>query len=67
MKKFAALILFIVVTGFMITPGARVAAQRPAKARYVENQLLIKLKADVEAETLDAGEFVARPHGAGDA
>jgi subtilisin family serine protease len=65
MKKFASLILFIVVIGLMITPGAQVSAQRPAKARYVENQLLVKLKADVEAEALNASEFVARPHGAG--
>jgi subtilisin family serine protease len=57
MKKFAALILFIVVIGFMITPGAKVSAQRHPKASYVENQLLVKLKADVDVDALAAREF----------
>lgn len=65
MKKFVALLLFIFAIGIIVTPSAKVSAQRHTKAPYVENQLLVKLKAGVDADAQDMGEFVARPHSSG--
>ncbi|MGA9772479.1 MAG: S8 family peptidase [Blastocatellia bacterium] len=68
MRKLAALALSLALVGFVIAPESKVYSQKreKSKAVYVDNQILVKLKADVDlaVDSREMAEFVARPRGA---
>ncbi|HST21862.1 MAG TPA: S8 family peptidase [Blastocatellia bacterium] len=67
MRKLVALTLSLALVGFVIAPESKVYSQKREKSKslYVDNQILVKLKADVDlaADAREMAEFVARPHG----
>jgi subtilisin family serine protease len=69
MKKLFAGVLVLSLMGLVITPGTKVysAHRDKSKALYVDNQILVKLKPDVDLSDDAQGmsELVARPHGLG--
>ena len=68
MRKLFAGVLAVTLVGFVIAPETKVYSQRRVASRtfYASNQILVKLKADVEfdSDTQEASEFVARVRGA---
>lgn len=68
MRKLFAFTLSLALVGFVIAPESKVYSQKreKPKALYADNQILVKLKADVDlaADEREMSEFVARPHGA---
>src|SRR5215208_5663298 len=67
MRKLVALTLSLALVGFATAPESKVYSQKREKAKslYVDNQILVKLKAEVDlaADAREMAEFVARPHG----
>ena len=68
MRKLFALTLSLALVGFVIAPESKVYSQKreTSKALYVDNQILVKLKAgvDLAADAREMAELVARPRGA---
>ena len=69
MRKFFALALSLALVGIVVAPESKVYSQKLEKSKglYVDNQILVKLKADVDlaSDAREMAEFVARPRGAG--
>jgi subtilisin family serine protease len=68
MKKCLAFLLSLMVSAILFVPQKSVYSQqrKQVKASYVDNQILVKLKPEVE-DTIDSyamADFVARSHGA---
>ena len=67
MRKLFALTLSLALVGFVIAPESKVYSQKREKSKglYVDNQILVKLKAgvDLAADAREMAEFVARPRG----
>lgn len=67
MRKLFAGVIALALIGFVFAPQAKVYSQRLDKPNglYAENQILVKVKADVELgeDTPEMSEFVARPRG----
>src|SRR5215212_8534204 len=68
MRKFFAGALASALLGFIIAPQTKVFSHKSSEPHppYVSNQILVKLKADVEFDSInnEMSEFIARPHGA---
>jgi subtilisin family serine protease len=68
MRKLFALTLSLALVGFVVAPESKVYSQKREKSKslYVDNQILVKLKADVDLATgtQEMSEFIARPRGA---
>ncbi len=69
MRNFFVLTLSLALVGFVIAPESKVYSQKREKSKelYVENQILVKLKAgvDLAADAREMAEFIARPRGVG--